>query len=37
MTLTAGDALLMQDTMGKRHTSTVKGKDEVLALIIHLE
>jgi uncharacterized cupin superfamily protein len=37
VTLTAGDALLMEDTTGKGHTATVKGEDDVVALMVHLE
>ncbi len=37
VTLTAGDALLMEDTTGKGHTATVKGEDDVIALMVHLE
>jgi uncharacterized cupin superfamily protein len=37
VTLTAGDALLMEDTTGKGHTATVKGEDDVVVLMVHLE
>ena len=37
ITLTAGDALLMEDTTGKGHGATVKGEDDVFALMVHLE
>ena len=37
ITLTAGDALLMEDTTGKGHGATVKGADDVFALMVHLE
>ncbi len=37
VTLTAGDALLMEDTTGKGRTATVKGEDDVVALMVHLE
>jgi quercetin dioxygenase-like cupin family protein len=35
--LTAGDVLLMEDTTGKGHGATVKGGDDVFALMVHLE
>lgn len=37
MTFAAGDALLMEDTTGKGHGATVKGEDDVFALMVHLE
>jgi len=35
--LTAGDAVLMEDTTGKGHGATVKGEDDVYGLMVHLE
>ena len=37
ISLTAGDVLLMEDTTGKGHGATVKGADDVFALMVHLE
>jgi hypothetical protein len=37
VTLAAGNVLLMEDTTGKGHTATVKGEDDVVALMVHLE
>jgi len=37
ITLKAGDVLLMEDTTGKGHGATVKGADDVFALMVHLE
>ena len=35
--LTAGDAVLMEDTTGKGHSATVKAEDDVYGLMVHLE
>jgi quercetin dioxygenase-like cupin family protein len=37
MSFGAGDVLLMEDTEGKGHTARVVGRDDVLAMMIHLE
>ena len=37
VTLSAGDAILMEDTTGKGHTARVLREVDVLALIVHLE
>ncbi len=35
--LTAGDAVLMEDTTGKGHSASVKGEDDVYGLMVHLD